>query len=99
MGTGPLSPVLNSLFQELKTGVKEKHSTLQSRWPEVVGAQFSCHTKGLLRPGGTLCVWVDDSVLAYELGRRYQGTILKRAQEILGEDEIKKVIFRVGEIR
>ena len=98
MGAGPLSGVVDSLLQDLQTGIKEKRSTLQDLWPEIMGNSFSKHTKGTLRRE-TLCVWVDDSVLAYELGRRYQGTILKRAQEALGEEAVKKIIFRVGEIR
>jgi hypothetical protein len=96
---GPLTPVLNSLLQELKTGVKEKRSLLENRWAEIVGSAYSGRTKGVLQREGTLCVWANDSVLAYELGRKYQGTILQRARRVLGEDEIKKIIFRVGEIR
>ena len=99
MGIGPLTPVLNSLLEDLKTGVKEKRSCLESRWSEIVGARLAPHTKGSLRMGGVLCVWVDNSVLAFDMGRRYQGTLLKRARAVLGEDEVKKVIFRVGEIR
>lgn len=99
MGIGPLTPVLHSLLEDLKTGVKEKRSQLESCWPEIVGNHFAPRTKGTLRTGGVLCVWVDDSVLAFDMGRRYQGTILKRAQAVLGEAEVKKVIFRVGEIR
>lgn len=98
MGMGPLAPVLESLLQELKTGGKEKCSRLENQWPEIVGTRYAARTKGVLRSGGVLAIWVDDSVLAYELGRRYQGTILKRAQEILGDSEVKKVVFRVGEI-
>jgi len=99
MGVGPLTPVLSAVLEDLKTGVKEKRSRLESRWPEIVGANFASHTRGSLRAGGVLCVWADNSVLAFEMGRRYQGTILKRAKAVLGEDEVRKVIFRVGEIR
>jgi predicted nucleic acid-binding Zn ribbon protein len=99
MGTGPLKPVLDSLLQDLKTGDKEKRSTLQGLWPQIIGPSFANHTKGTLRKGGTLSVWVDDSTLAYELSRRYQGTILKRARSALGEEAIQKIKFRVGEIR
>lgn len=98
MGKGPLTSVLDSLFQELKTGTKEKRSALEDSWPQIVGRKMAQHTRGRLLQGGTLCVWVDDSVLAYELGRRHEGTILKKTKEILGEKSVKKVIFRVGEI-
>ncbi len=99
MATGPLTSVLDTLFRDLKTGVKEKRSSLQDRWNEIVGPSFARHTKGVLRTGNTLAVWVDDSALASELAQKYQGTILKNAQGILGEGAVKKIVFRVGEIR
>ena len=98
MGNGPLTAVVDSLLQNLRTGVKEKRAHLQNVWPSIVGPSFAGHTKGTLYKEDTLCVWVDDSVLAYELSRRYQGTILKRTQQALGEDAVKKIVFRVGEI-
>jgi len=96
---GPLTSVIHSLLQELMQGVKEERSRLETHWPEIVGNTFSAHTKPQLRPRGALCVWVDDSVLASELNQKYQGTILKRAEGILGEGKIKKITFRVGGMR
>ena len=93
---GPLAPVIGSILQELTEGVKEKCSVLQSRWPEIVGNVFSSHTQPELQSRATLCVWVDDSNLAAELNQRYLGTILKRAQGVLGEESVQKIIFRVG---
>ena len=96
---GPLSPIIGSLLEELTRGDKEDRFNLQAHWPEIVGNTFSRHTQPRFKAGGTLCVWVDDSVLASELNQRYQGTILKRAEAFLGEGKIKKIIFRVGELR
>lgn len=93
---GPLQSIIQSLLEDLTHGVKEKHSTLQSEWPSIVGSAFSQHTRPALERGGTLRVWVDDSSLASELSQRYSGTILKRAENILGEGIIKKIKFRVG---
>lgn len=98
MAGGPLTPVLDSLLQELKTGVKERRGALQDHWIDIVGTSLSRQTKGTLRKDGTLCVWTEDSTLAYELGRKYQGTILRRAEKFLGEGLVKRVVFRVGEI-
>ena len=94
----PLAPLVDSLLRDLKTGIKEKRSNLETLWPEIAGSSFGPHTKASLRRGGTLCVWVDNSVLASELSHKYQGTLLKRTQQALGEAEIKKIIFRVGQI-
>lgn len=95
---GPLTPIIHTLLQDLGQGVKEKRSLLQSGWPRIMGNSFSAHTKPLLQEGGTLCVWVDDSTLAYELSQKYQGTILKRVEGALGEGTVKRMIFRVGSI-
>lgn len=94
----PLAPVIDSLLQELTRGVKEKRSTLQTDWPKIMGSSFSAHTRPALQ-GTSLCIWVDDSVLAYELSQKYRGTILKRVAGTLGEGAVKKITFRVGEIR
>ena len=98
MGKGPLTALVDNLLEELKTGAKQKHSALEECWPEIVGPTIARHTKGRLLAGGTLCVWADDSVLADELGRRHAGTILQKTKERIGEKEVKKIIFRVGEI-
>ena len=96
---GPLAPVIHSVLEELSQGVKERRSVLQGHWEQIMGNQLSTHTKPQLQPGGTLCVWVDDSTLASELRQRYLGTILKRTGNVLGEGAIKKIVFRVGELR
>jgi predicted nucleic acid-binding Zn ribbon protein len=95
----PLAPLVDSLLQDLRTGVKEKRSDLQSLWPEIAGPTFTPHTKPTLGREGLLCVWVDSGVLASELAQRYQGTLLKRTQEALGEEAVKEIKFRVGQIR
>lgn len=96
---GPLVPVINSVLEELGRGVKEKHSLLQTAWPKILGPSFSAHSQPDLRENGTLCVWVDDSTLAYELSQRYRGTVLKRVGAALGEDQVKRIVFRVGNPR
>lgn len=98
LSKGPLVAVIDSVLQGLRTGIKEKRTQLRDLWPQIVGSRFSPHTKAILRREGTLYVWVDDSVLASELGKKYSGTLLKRAQEALGEDAVRRIIFRVGQI-
>ena len=96
---GPLSSVISSLLEELNQGTSRKRFDLATHWPKIIGKQFSAHTQPSLSTGGILCVWVDDSVLAYELSQKYRGTILKRLEALLGEGAIRKLIFRVGQIR
>lgn len=96
---GPLVSVIDSVLEELGRGVKEKHSLLQTAWPKILGPSFSTHSRPDLHENGTLCVWVDDSTLAYELSQRYRGTVLKRVGATLGEELVKRIVFRVGSIR
>lgn len=95
---GPLAPVLNSIL-EGTGGVKEKRTSLQTHWSQIVGNQLGGHTRPSLTPEGWLSVWVDDSTLACEVRQRYLGTILKRTEAILGEGAIKKMAVKVGRIR
>lgn len=95
----PLAKLVDSLLQDLRTGTKKERLDLETLWPQIAGGSFSGHTRAALRPGGTLCVWVDNSVLASELSHKYQGTLLKRTRGALGEEAVKKIIFRVGQIR
>jgi predicted nucleic acid-binding Zn ribbon protein len=95
----PLAPLVDSLLRDLSTGIKEKRSDLESLWPQIAGRSFSPHTKATLGGEGILCVWVDSGPLASELHQRYQGTLLKRAQQALGEEAVKKIKFRVGQLR
>jgi len=96
---GPLAPIIDSVLEELGRGVKEKRSFLQTAWPKILGPSLGARSRPSLRDDGTLCVWVDDSTLAYELSQRYQGTLLKRVEAAFGEGVVKRIVFRVGSIR
>ncbi|MBI2167637.1 MAG: DUF721 domain-containing protein [Candidatus Omnitrophica bacterium] len=96
---GPLGSTLQFILRELGSGEKSERSRLQMLWPKIAGPQFTPHTRPALQKDGTVCVWVDDSLLACELNLRYQGTLLKRAQGALGEERVKKIIFRVGQTK
>lgn len=95
---GPLAPVLDSLLKELSSGVKEQRTALENEWPHIAGSSFAPHTQAVLWSGGTLCVRADSAVLAYELSQKYSGTLLKRTKEALGEETVKKIVFRVGQL-
>lgn len=96
---GPLSGVVASLLQELEGGIKKNRADLTTLWPQIAGPAISAHTQPSLTKTGTLCVKVDRSVLASELSQRYQGSLLKRTEEALGEGTVKKIVFHVGQIR
>lgn len=93
-----IKDLLPGVLASLQTPEKKDRSRLVSEWPSVAGPKIASHTKPTLR-NGALCVWVDQSALAYELSQKYKASILKRAQMALGETTIKTVRFYVGQIR
>ncbi len=95
----PLLPILTSVLEELTKGGNPQRFNLTNQWTSIMGEKFGRHTKPSLGNGGALCVWVDDSVLAYELSQKYRGTILRRLEAALGKDTIKRLVFRVGQLR
>lgn len=94
----PLLPILTSVLEGLTQGDNPQRISLTGQWTSIMGEKFARHTKPSLGTGGSLCIWVDDSVLAYELSQKYRGTVLKRLDATLGKGSIKRLIFRVGQL-
>ena len=99
MNEGPLKSTLKQLLDKLQDPEQARRASLIDCWPEIVGRNFSKHTKARFIQGEKVAVWVDDSTLAFELSQRYKPTILKRLQNQFGAEKIKDVRFVVGEIR
>ena len=93
--TQPLAGTIKGIFQELLAEPKQKNSRLADGWAKIVGERIAKRTTPKFREFGVV-IRTDDSVLAFELGRRYGAAILKRLQNEFGEEEVKKVWFCVG---
>ncbi len=91
--------VLSSVIQNLQSPESSKRSRLSREWPEIVGPVLEKHTQPRLGNHQELFIWVDQSSLANEIHQKYIQTILKRTQAALGENEVTKVIVRVGQLR
>lgn len=94
-----IKDVLSGVLSSLQDPEKKKKSRLQSSWTEIAGPKIAPHTRPWLGREGRLTVWVDQSTLAFELSQKYRQSLLKRTQAVLGEDEVKSIYFRVGQIR
>ncbi|MBN1689319.1 MAG: DUF721 domain-containing protein [Candidatus Omnitrophica bacterium] len=77
----------------------QRRQKLILEWPSIAGPKIAPHTKPSLGKNGSLYVWVDQSTLAFELNQRYRQNLLKRTQAVLGEENVNKIYFRVGQIR
>lgn len=94
-----LRSLIPSVLENLRTPEKTLRSELVDRWPALVGSKVAQHTKPSLLPQGILIVWVDQSSLAFELSQRFKASILKRAQALWGEEKVREIRFKTGQIR
>ncbi len=95
--TKPLGAVLKAILGRLSGEPKKRNMQLADCWPRVIGERFASRTRPVLRQNN-MTVWVETSTLAFELSQHYGPAILKRLQNELGEDAVKKIWFRVGSV-
>lgn len=95
----PIKDVLEGVLLQLKRPEALRRQLLMDRWAAIVGAKLAGHTKPSLAKNGKLYVWVDQSTLAFEINQKYKPSILKRTQAVMGEEAVKEIRVRVGQIR
>ncbi|MBI4430815.1 MAG: DUF721 domain-containing protein [Candidatus Omnitrophica bacterium] len=71
---------------------------LTQAWDSLVGESQAKHSEPYALRGKILFARVDDSSRAFELSRKYKMSLIRRAQFIVGEENIKDIVFRVGEL-
>ncbi len=90
-----IADVLSDLFTRRGYGRVQGQAQYAQAWQQVAGPELAAVT----RPGrlyrGTLEVIVGSSTLAHELAFQ-QRTLLQRMQELLPDEGIEKLRFKVG---
>lgn len=94
-----IKDVIPNVLRELQDPKKLAKSRLISQWPAIAGPKLAPHTRPSLGREGRLYVWTDEASLAYELSQRYRASILKRVQAVIGEELVKSVHVRVGQLK
>ena len=94
-----LKEIIPGVLSGFQTPENLKRNRLTEHWPAIAGPRIAPHTKPALLRDGRLIVWVDESTLAFELSQKYRQSLLKRTQALMGEENIKSVLFRVGQLR
>ena len=94
-----IKDLLPGVFQALTAPELQQRSRLTSHWEQIAGPRIAAHTRPSLTNDGKLFIWVDQSTLAFELSQKYSQSLLKRTQALLGEDAVKSIGFRVGQLR
>lgn len=64
-------------------------------WPDIAGPQLAAHTEPVRLHGGVLVVRADSTAWATQL-RFLTGEVVRRANEALGPDEVRKVTIVTG---
>lgn len=65
-------------------------------WDECVGESIKRHTQLLKIEKKVLFVLVDTPQWMYEINTKYAANILKKVQDIIGKEHLKKILFKVG---
>ena len=94
-----IKELLPAVFEALQAPALQTRSQLTLRWAQIAGEKIAAHTRPSLSKDGKLFVWVDQSTLAFELSQKYRQSLLKRTQALIGEDAVKSISFRVGQLR
>lgn len=94
-----IKDLLAGVMRELQDPEKKKRTKLVNSWASIAGPKLAPHTKPTLSERGDLYVWVDQSSLAFEINQKYRGSLLKRAQAVLGDDAVKTIRIKVGQLR
>ena len=94
-----IKDIVSTVLIRLQNPEALQRTQLISQWPAIAGPRLAPHTKPALGREGKLWVWVDQSALAFELNQKYRPSLLKRTQAVLGEEAVKSVHVRVGQLR
>jgi len=77
---------------------KIKEKEVISIWREVVGEEVEKHAKPFIFKKGRLHVLTSSPIWIQELTMRKE-EIIKKINEKLGEEVVKEIFFRIGEVK
>jgi len=89
--------IIRSIFKKLDGTINPTIDEISEIWKEAAGERAAAHTKPASLRKKKLVINVDGSTWLYELTLRKK-EILERLQKTLGEDKIKELQLRIGEV-
>lgn len=93
-----IKDLLPAFFRSFENPEIKKRGALTAAWLSIAGPKIGPHTKPLLKDA-ELIVWVDQSALAFEIRQKHLPSLLKRTQAVMGQEAVKKIRIRVGQLR
>lgn len=94
----PVGEVLKKVMADRGLGAGGSLARLMTRWPAAVGADIARHACPEMLKGGRLTITVDSSAWMGQLSMLAPG-IIEKVNEVLKEDQVKDLHFRIGKIR
>ncbi len=94
-----IKDLIGNVLKELEKPEKKSRQKLLEAWKQIAGPTLAAQTKPSITEDGKLFVWVETSTLAFELNQKYKQSILKRTQAVLGEEKVRQIYIRVGQLR
>lgn len=93
-----IGDLVQTALQQLGMDRSDDIFRLRRAWPDIVGAAAAQKSAPEKIKKDQLVVHVEHSVLLTELDRYYKQAVLDRVQQYLGQKNIQKVLFKIGEI-
>jgi len=93
-----INKTIDSIIKDLRSVKKTTEMRILELWPKISGKRISRHTKPTVLKRGCLFVNVDRSTWLYELVQKHTERLLKKIQAKVGEKELIKIRFRIGEL-
>jgi len=89
--------VIKSIIEGMHKDGRPTSETVEAAWKEIVGDKAALHAKPVRLRKKCLIVNVDGSSWLYELTLK-KDSLLGGLKDKLGEDKIKELQFRIGEL-
>jgi hypothetical protein len=93
----PVGEVLRTVMKDRGLGAGGSLAKLIARWPVAVGADIARHACPDMLKGGRLSITVDSSAWMGQLSMLAPG-IIEKVNEVLKDDQVKDLHFRIGKI-
>ena len=95
----PIGDILKNVIKQLEKNIFFENNEVVKTWNKFVSKKIKLHTKPIGIRSSRLIVNVDSSNWLFELQTKHRGKILKKIKKHLGEDKIKDIKFKIGEIK
>ena len=92
-----IDSIVKSIIEKLDRHANPTTNEIEDAWRQLVGERASSHTRPAALGKKKLVINVDGSAWLYELTLR-KNELLASLKKKFGEDKIKELQFRIGEI-